>query len=263
MKFSSDHSPAPGAALCAAESAPAPGGESRTRDAVARLIQQAGPQTAAVLADRLQLSAAAVRRHLEALVADGVLVEVAPRATSRGPRGRGRPARAFALTDLGRARFGHSYDELATTALQYLRSAGGEQAVVGFAEHRAAGLAEHIRLRLAGRPLSPAGKAELVAEVLTEEGYVANVAPGGAGSQLCQHHCPIVHVAAEFPELCEAETRVLAEVLGTNVQRLATIAHGDGVCTTHISPPLPASPSVKPATGTSSKARTSTTGGRQ
>jgi predicted ArsR family transcriptional regulator len=34
--------------------------------------------------------------------------------------------------------------------------------------------------------------------------------------------------------LCEAETRAFEQVLGTYVQRLATIAHGDGVCTTHV-----------------------------
>jgi predicted ArsR family transcriptional regulator len=54
------------------------------------------------------------------------------------------------------------------------------------------------------------------------------------GVQICQHHCPVAHVAAEFPELCEAETRAFEQVLGTYVQRLATIAHGDGVCTTHV-----------------------------
>ena len=54
------------------------------------------------------------------------------------------------------------------------------------------------------------------------------------GAQVCQHHCPVQHVAEEFPQLCEAETQVFAELLGTHVQRLATIAHGDGVCTTFI-----------------------------
>jgi predicted ArsR family transcriptional regulator len=57
------------------------------------------------------------------------------------------------------------------------------------------------------------------------------------GQQLCQHHCPVAHVAAEFPQLCEAETEAFARLLGTPVQRLATIAHGDGICTTHITPP--------------------------
>ena len=54
------------------------------------------------------------------------------------------------------------------------------------------------------------------------------------GEELCQHHCPIAHVASEFPQLCEAETEALSRLLGTHVQRLATIAHGDGVCTTFI-----------------------------
>ena len=54
------------------------------------------------------------------------------------------------------------------------------------------------------------------------------------GEQLCQHHCPVAHVAAEFPQLCEAETEAFGLLLGTPVQRLATIAHGDGICTTHV-----------------------------
>ena len=50
-------------------------------------------------------------------------------------------------------------------------------------------------------------------------------------------------MAAEFPQLCEAETQVISRLVGTHVQRLATIAHGDGVCTTHI----PARPAAKPS----------------
>jgi predicted ArsR family transcriptional regulator len=57
---------------------------------------------------------------------------------------------------------------------------------------------------------------------------------GGSGEQLCQHHCPVAHVAAEFPQLCEAETEAFGRLLGTPVRRLATIAHGDGICTSHV-----------------------------
>jgi predicted ArsR family transcriptional regulator len=229
--------------------APAAGtAEGRTRDAVTRLVQESGPLTAAALAERLQLSAAAVRRHLDALVAVGTLVEVQPRSSSVRPRGRGRPARAYALTDAGRAGFGHAYDDLASTALRYLRDTGGEAAVVAFAEHRASTLFDRISTQLATGQLAdadPREKAGLVAAALTAEGYAANVVPAGnagQGSQICQHHCPVAHVAAEFPQLCEAETRALAVALGATVQRLATIAHGDGVCTTHVSPAGPLRP---------------------
>ena len=62
--------------------------------------------------------------------------------------------------------------------------------------------------------------------------------PVASGVQLCQYHCPVAHVAAEFPELCEAETRAFSQMLDSHVQRLATIAHGDGVCTTHVPRPV-------------------------
>ncbi len=80
-------------------------------------------------------------------------------------------------------------------------------------------------------------RVESLTLALSAEGYAASTADAPvaeAGVQICQHHCPVAHVAAEFPQLCEAETRAFEGVLGTYVQRLATIAHGDGVCTTHV-----------------------------
>ncbi len=213
--------------------------EQGTRDAVARLILQRGPQNAADLAERLGLSPAGVRRHLDALVADGLLVEREARPSAH--RGRGRPARTYALTDTGRAAFPHAYDDLANTALRYLHQTGGEQAVRDFAEHRASTLATGLRGAVdAGAPL--ATRADALAEALSEHGYASttqaiDAAGNISGVQICQHHCPVAHVAAEFPQLCEAETRAFEQVLGTYVQRLATIAHGDGVCTTHIPTP--------------------------
>jgi predicted ArsR family transcriptional regulator len=206
-------------------------GADRTRDAVARSILERGPQSAAALADRLGLSAAAIRRHLDALVADGLLTEGPARPTPR--RGRGRPARVYALTDAGRAAFPHAYDDLASTALRYVRESCGEDAVAAFAEHRAAGLADLLAVDVdTSAPV--AERAEALAGSLSAHGYAATVESATVGVQLCQHHCPVAHVAAEFPELCEAETRAFEQLLGTNVQRLATIAHGDGVCTTHV-----------------------------
>lgn len=203
----------------------------RTRESVARLVLELGPQTAAALAAQLNLSAAAIRRHLDALVADGLLVE----CESRRPvqRGRGRPARTYALTETGRNAFPHAYDDLASTALRYLRDTGGAEMVTAFADHRAAQIETLIAPAVTGAP----SRALALADALTAQGYAASTERAGAGVQICQHHCPVAHVAAEFPELCEAETRAFERVLGTYVQRLATIAHGDGVCTTHIPDP--------------------------
>ncbi|TQM04004.1 putative ArsR family transcriptional regulator [Pseudonocardia kunmingensis] len=227
-------------------------GEGGTREAVARLLMEQGPITAAAVAAELELSAPAVRRHLDALLADGEAeVRSAPR---RGPRGRGRPARQYLLTDAGRARFGHGYDELAVAALQYLAEHGGEAAVRGFARSRVDDLLGAGVQQITAAS-GPDGRAEALASLLTARGYAAQARESHAGVQLCQHHCPVAHVAAAFPELCEAETQAFAALLGTHVQRLATIARGDSACTTHV--PLDA-PDVRRKHDT-----TTTSAGRQ
>jgi predicted ArsR family transcriptional regulator len=226
-----------GAQLSAAESQDSPrGAESRTRGRIARLILENGPVTAAGLSARLGLTPAAVRRHLDNLLADG-MVE-ARRAPTYGTRGRGRPARLFAMTDAGRSAFEHAYDDLAASALRFLAQVAGQDAVGEFARQQISELER--RYRPVVEAAAPADRVKALAEALSADGYAASAggAPAvGGGEQLCQHHCPVAHVAAEYPQLCEAETEAFGRLLGTPVQRLATIAHGDGICTTHITAP--------------------------
>lgn len=213
-------------------------GHRGTRDRVARSILDHGPSTAADLADRLELTAAAVRRHLDTLLAEG-LVEARDKRVY-GSRSRGRPAKVFSLTDYGRSAFYQAYDSLATDALVWIAqcAGGGEKgdaAISEFARARVAAQAERYR-SLVESVDDPAERARMLAQALSEDGYAATTRSAAAapGEQLCQHHCPVAHVAERFPQLCEAEAEVFSHLLGTHVQRLATIAHGDGVCTTFI-----------------------------
>ena len=215
-----------------------------TRERVARSILDNGPSTAAALAKRLGLTPAAVRRHLDQLIEEGSLEARHPR--DNGARGRGRPAKAFALTESGRDRFDQAYDDLAVQAMRFLAETGGDEAVRAFAERRAS----HIERRFADlseeHPELVASQA--LAQVFSEDGYAAAVRDVPVGEQLCQQHCPVSHVAHEFPQLCEAETAAIGRMLGRHVQRLATIAHGDGVCTTCI-PAAPGTTSAGTTTG--------------
>ncbi len=203
-----------------------------TRERVARTLLELGPSTAAVLAGRLELTPAAIRRHLDHLVSEGAVEAREPRV--HGVRGRGRPAKVFAMTDLGRERFDQHYDDLAVQALRFLQETGGDQAVLELARRRVAPIEQHFDQITAADPaLEPS---QALARALNQGGYAASVRQGPVGEQLCQQHCPVAHVAHEFPQLCEAETEIISKVLGRHVQRLATIAHGDGVCTTCIPP---------------------------
>ncbi|MGW6537276.1 helix-turn-helix transcriptional regulator [Streptomyces sp. NPDC055051] len=205
--------------------------ERSTRNRVARSILDHGPSTVADLAERVGLTQAAVRRHLDALVAEQVVEAREKRVY--GARTRGRPAKVFALTDCGRDAFDQSYDSLAVEALRWIeRNAGGEAAVAAFARDRFESQAESYREAV--ESVEPERRAEALAKALTADGYAATARNAPVGEQLCQHHCPVAHVAEQYPQLCEAETEIFSRLLGTHVQRLATIAHGDGVCTTFI-----------------------------
>lgn len=205
------------------------------RDRVAASLLTQGPATASMLAERLGISATAVRRHLDGLAAQGLVV-----ATDRPPfgpapaRGRGRPARTFALTAEGRSQFPAEYDVLAAEALAFIDRSSGPQGLVAFAESHARALEDQLRQRLGDswQGADDAAQVEAFAEALNGAGFAVSAEPAPTGVQVCQHHCPVAHVAEQFPQICEAETEAFARLVGRHVQRLATIANGDGVCTT-------------------------------
>jgi predicted ArsR family transcriptional regulator len=202
----------------------------RTRDRVTGSLLEHGPSTVAELASRLGLTAAGIRRHLDAAVAAGVIVAREERPIGR--RGRGRPAKRFSLSDAGHASGPTAYDDVAVDALRYLRDHAGDAAVEDFAKQRMAAWEARYAERIASLPLDQ--RAGALAEALADDGYASTVHDTSLGVQVCQHHCPVQHVAEEFPVLCEVETEAIGRLVGRHVQRLATIARGDGVCTTHI-----------------------------
>ena len=189
-----------------------------TRERVLGLLLEHGPATAATLSERLDVTPAGIRRHLDALLVEGVVSIREPR---RRVVARGRPAKEYVLTDAGHAAGPSAYDELAIGALRFM----SPEQVQAFADERGRELEERY---------DTVDSPEALAVVLSEDGYAASVSEQGLGIQLCQHHCPVQHVAAEFPQLCDAETAAIGRLLNVHVQRLATIAHGDGVCTTFI-----------------------------
>ncbi|KJF22775.1 transcriptional regulator [Rhodococcus sp. ACPA4] len=208
------------------------GVEGQTRAAVVKLLLEEGPITASEIGTRLGLSAAGVRRHLDALIESGEAR--AASASSLRQRGRGRPAKQFQITATGRGRLGHAYDDLAGAAMRQLREIGGDAAIEEFAKRRVQAIVGDVE------PADPADlgavaeTADAIADAFSAVGFAASTRPVGNGVQICQHHCPVSHVAEEFPELCDAEQEAFRQLLGTHVQRLATIANGDCACTTHV-----------------------------
>src|SRR5699024_6294530 len=152
--------------------------------------------------------------------------------------GRGRPARSFVLTEQGQEQMSNVYDDVAMAALKFLAERSGEAAVEEFAEEHIHALEARIRAAVDAAGGDLLARIEALSQALSAEGYATSTRPVGqgtglAGIQLCQGHCPVRNVATEFRQFCDAETEAISRLLGVHVQRLATLAGGEHVCTTY------------------------------
>ena len=216
--------------------------ESTTRDRVLRDISTLGPITTTALVERLGFTQTAVRRHVENLLHEGLIEAHEGGQVAAVNRRRGRPAKSWVVSARGHAHLRSDYDHLATDAVRFLADHGGSSAVRAFAETRARQLISRCATEMPAPDAPLAERTDALVTALRREGFAATARPvGEAGSgtgltgiQVCQGHCPVQHVAAEFPEFCDAETEAFSELLGVHVQRLATLAQGDHVCTTFV-----------------------------
>ncbi|MBO9704973.1 MAG: winged helix-turn-helix transcriptional regulator [Arthrobacter sp.] len=218
--------------------------EDRTRDKVRAAVLEHGPISAAELGKLLGYTPAAVRRHLDQLERGGV-IEV--KRMVKAGAGAGRPARRYVISSQGQQHWGDDYLDIASKALHELAALGGEQAVEAFAERRFAGMAERYADEVNAAGSDVEARAMALVAALNRDGFVANanvlrihpvskkpLPPQLTAIQLCQGHCPIQNLAAEFPVFCDKETEVFERLLGVDVRRLSTLANGGHVCTTHI-----------------------------
>jgi predicted ArsR family transcriptional regulator len=208
------------------------------RERVARTILTKGPISASDLAKAFGVTDVAMRRMLDALELAEFIQghEQAPFGPAK-PKGRGRPARVFSITEKGRNYFESSYDQIANDAVDFIHEIAGKGAIKEFARKRSEKIAQKFQ-KFMKKSDSLENKVQVLKEQLSLEGYLASVQNEMGPTQtllLCQHHCPINHVASEHEEFCEAETKMFSDLLGVNVTRLSTMASGGEVCTSLIS----------------------------
>jgi len=221
--------------------------DERTRDRVLNAVLEHGPVSAAELGDMLGFTPAAVRRHLDHLQRTGV-IEV--KRVAKAGAGAGRPARRYVLSSQGQSKLGDDYLNIASSALRRLQEIAGEEAVRDYAVERFSEMEKRYAPEVESAGSDITARAMALSAALSRDGYVASAAsietkaplPASLSSvQLCQGHCPIQQLAAEFPVFCDTETELFSRLVGVDVRRLSTLARGGHVCTTHIPTGRPAS----------------------
>ena len=192
------------------------------RGAILVELKRARRASAKELASCLNVSLNAVRHHLKDLAAQE-LVEY-----ERRHQGVGAPAYAYRLTSAAEALFPRRYEAPLNELLDHVVEREGRAAAVAILETRYTTLARRLEGELAG--VSPGERMGVVARLLTEEGYMAEASAAGNSGILIEHNCAIQAIAERFPEICAAEARFLATVLGAEVERQGHILSGCSAC---------------------------------
>jgi predicted ArsR family transcriptional regulator len=207
-------------------------GDRKTRRALVHLLKTEGPLTSAQLADRLGLTAMAVRQHLYALQTEK-FVTVEERRVPIG-----RPAKHWQLTPEADRFFPDAYCELSVSLIGALGDAFGPQGLKRVLETRCARQQAAYAERITPSA-SLKKKLQQLARVRTEEGYMAEVKPGGKGSfLLIENHCPICVAATQCQGFCMAELDLFRKVLGPDVgiEREEHIISGARRCAYRVKP---------------------------
>ncbi len=192
-----------------------------TRERILEYICEHRGARAEELAEQFGVTAAAVRRHLDNLRADGL---VDARAVKQAT---GRPYHAYFPTDKATQTMPPAYADLLA---RMLRSLGEQDEVISTVM---ASVAESLASRHRSDIPGSAAIEEVIAQVtasLKTEGILEAWRSEADGFHLVNSSCPY-HKAAEISTLpCESDRKAIELLLGLDVEQLNRIVDGAPLC---------------------------------
>lgn len=194
----------------------------KRKDAILGFLKAGGQASLADVASHLEVSKQGALRHLEALLAEG-LVE---KGHESPPARVGRPEHVYRLTDAAAEHFPHAHRELAGELVKFMGAAQLER----FFAERSARTEAAMAAEVTGMTLEQ--KVRRIGELASATGHMTEVVDNGDGSFAIRHcNCPIADVASETGHPCHREQAMYERVLGTNVERTTWLANADAACT--------------------------------
>jgi len=200
-----------------------------TRRKILEFLKREDAATSDAIAVNLGITASAIRQHLAALTADGLI------QFERERTGPGRPTHRYSLTTAGDALFPRNYVDLTNELLGYIEDEDSELLARVFDKRGLARL-ERARARTDGLPFP--GKVAMVAQILDEDGYLADFAELADGTfRLTEHNCAVLAIAQRYQHACRTELDFLQALLPeAEVVRVAHRLKSGHICSYEITP---------------------------
>jgi predicted ArsR family transcriptional regulator len=190
-------------------------------DRIAETLRMRGPLTAADIAAEHGCGVVAVRSQLRNLEAAGLVARV----TERRPIGR--PVSRYSLTPGAESLFPKRYDLFSVRLAEAVVREFGEEGLSRILARWEDDLHQHLDATL---PQNPSQRLEALASHQTRNGFMASVQSDENGVALVERNCPIVEVAARFPQICRHEAALFGRTLKWKTTLQSCQATGDAVC---------------------------------
>lgn len=180
-----------------------------TREQIIDLLKRRKRMTVAAVAEELNITEMAVRRHLNTLERDNVVVTTLQRQAI------GRPTNVYELSSAGQELFPRSYSELSIELLKIIQETEGMEKIQELFDRRKERLKTTYEKRMFMKSLDE--RVQELAAIQNELGYMAELSEDDNGSYLIKEfNCPVAEVAREFPVICEAQKSLFKELLETD-----------------------------------------------
>jgi predicted ArsR family transcriptional regulator len=198
-----------------------------TRQRIVDALRVQGGQTIESLCAVLGLSRTAVKSHLMALGADGL---VRRRGLQAGTR---RPSNVYELTPGADRLFPKTYDDFAVALVEEIKRQRPDE-LKQFLDSVAARWIARDLPRVEG--LHGSERLETVQRIMAERGFMPVLAQTAEGYELREHNCPLMRLTAEHIELCDMVLGWLEALFGTPLSRVRCLRLGDSFSAYGITP---------------------------
>lgn len=177
-----------------------------------------GPQSVRILASQLGITTMGVRQHLAAMEKLGLV-----RQTREARQNRGRPVHLWALSAMGHARFPDRHQALSLDLIEAIDRTLGSDQLSSLISDCGSQQIRHYSARLETAADDLGEKLRLLAELRTDDGFMAEIRLLPGGWLLIENHCPLHAAARRCPQFCDSELNMLRTLL----QRHANVERAD------------------------------------
>jgi len=194
-----------------------------TKEQILALLKQNGSMTIMELANEINITEMAVRRHIQTLEREKLVRSDVKKQTM------GRPSKVYRLAEQGEDFFPKKYKEFSIELLNGLIEAGQEDLLKDILQKRKMRLLEKYKHDLKQEKLQE--RLDKLMDIQEFDGYMPQIEMKEGEVHFKELNCPYVDIAKEFPQLRQVEVEFIKEFLGlSSITVESSMSEGHSCC---------------------------------